>query len=79
MDSNTKKKVKELLTNLRNSCREGEDGTWDCSTDEGRESFIPMSDDCERIAKLLDIELEPYENDEDDDGYENYLVIPPKS
>ncbi len=60
MDNQTKEKIKSILTTLRNSCKEGEDGTWDCSTDEGREGFNYMVDDCEEIAKLLDIELEPY-------------------
>lgn len=67
MDDVTKEKIIELLTNLRNSCREGEDGTWDCSTAEGKESFLYMSDDCEKIAELLGIELIPYYNDDDED------------
>ena len=49
--------IKKLLVNLRNSCLEGLDGTWDCSDDEGRESFEPMADNCEEIAKLLNIKL----------------------
>jgi hypothetical protein len=49
--------IKKLLVGLRNSCLEGLDGTWDCSTDEGREGFEPMADDCEEIAKLLNIKL----------------------
>lgn len=69
MDKITKMKIKGLLESVRNSCLEGEDGTWDCSTEEGREGFIYMSNDCEKIAELLEIELEPYEieNDEDND------------
>ena len=63
MDNNTKDKVKEILTLLRNSCKEGEDGTWDCSTDEGKEGFLYMSEDCEEIDNLLNIELKPYNND----------------
>ena len=66
MDAKTKQKIKELLQSVRNSCLEGEDGSWDCSTDEGKEGFIPMAEDCEEIAKLLDIELEPYENENND-------------
>lgn len=49
--------IKKLLVDLRNSCLEGLDGTWDCATDEGRESFEPMADNCEEIAKLLNIKL----------------------
>lgn len=60
MDNITKQKVKDLLTWVRNSCLEGEDGSWDCSTDEGKEGFICMADNCEEIANLLKIELEPY-------------------
>jgi hypothetical protein len=67
MDNQTKEKIKGILTTLRDSCREGEDGTWDCSTDEGKEGFIYMADDCEKIAKLLDINLKPYYNDNEND------------
>jgi hypothetical protein len=67
MDNQTKEKIKGILTTLRDSCREGEDGTWDCSTDEGKEGFLYMSEDCEAIAKLLDINLKPYYNDNEND------------
>ena len=67
MDSSTLEKIKLILTTLRDSCREGEDGTWDCSTDEGKEGFLYMSDDCEKIAELLGIELKPYYNDNEND------------
>lgn len=62
MDAKTKEKVKDLLTWVRNSCLEGEDGSWDCSTDEGKEGFIYMAENCEDIAKLLEIELDPYKS-----------------
>lgn len=55
-----KKKLKELLETLRNSCEEGLDGTWDCSTAEGREAFTYMADNCVDIALLLGIKLKPY-------------------
>jgi len=45
--------VEDLLFSVRNSCIEGLDGTWDCSTDEGRESFEPMADDLDEIKELL--------------------------
>lgn len=57
----------EKLTRLRNSCQQGLDGTWDCSTDEGREGFEPMIDSCEEIAEMLGIELPEYDNDNSDD------------
>ena len=38
---------------VRNSCQEGMDGTWDCSTDEGRESFQPMIDDLDAVIKAI--------------------------
>ena len=37
----------DKLVALRNSCQEGLDGTWDCGTAEGKESFQPMIDDLE--------------------------------
>ena len=71
----SEQRIKELLISLRDSCYEGVDGSWDCSTDEGKESFIPMADSCEEIASLLGIELPEHPNswmeikatDEDDE------------
>jgi len=54
------KQLKELLDTLRSSCEEGLDGTWDCSTDEGREGFNAMADNCVDIALILGIKLKPY-------------------
>ena len=54
------KKIKELLNVLRYSCEEGLDGTWDCSTAEGKEAFNTMADNCVDIASILGIELKPY-------------------
>lgn len=54
------KSIGEKLHTLRNSCYEGRSGVWDTSTEEGREGFDAMADQCEEIAKLLSIELEPY-------------------
>lgn len=53
-------KLKTLLTAVRNSCEEGLDGSWDCTTNEGRESFEAMSVDCEEIAAELGVKLKPY-------------------
>ena len=55
-----KNKLKKELETLRNSCLEGKDGTWDCSTEEGREAFEPMAEACERIAENLGIKLDEY-------------------
>jgi len=52
--------IKKLLLDLRNSCLEGLDGAWDCSTEEGREGFESMADDCEEVANLLKLKLEEY-------------------
>ena len=60
-------RIKELLIDLRVSCYQGEDGSWDCSTDEGKESFISMADSCEQIASLLGIELPEYVNEDEDE------------
>lgn len=56
----TKKQLKELLDVLRSSCEEGLDGTWDCSTAEGREAFNSMADNCVDMALILGIKLKPY-------------------
>jgi hypothetical protein len=57
MDNQTKEKIKGILTTLRDSCREGED----------LGIVLYMSEGCEVIAKLLDINLKPYYNDNEND------------
>jgi hypothetical protein len=47
------KKVFNLLNVLKMSCNEGLNGTWDCSTEEGRESFEDMIIIIEWIEKAL--------------------------
>jgi hypothetical protein len=47
--------VKSNLVSLHNSCREGEDGEWDCTTDEGKKGFDAMADDVICIFTDLDI------------------------
>jgi hypothetical protein len=59
-------KITHLLQALRDSCLQGEDGSWDCSTDEGKEGFQVMAVDCEVIAEELGITLTPYEPDDSD-------------
>lgn len=61
-----KERIKHKLEVLRNSCLEGLDGTWDCSTTEGKEAFEPMAESCKKIADILGIELNPYESTEDE-------------
>ena len=57
VDQESLAQVIDKLTNLRMSYQEGLDGTWDCSTEEGREGFEAMIDACDEIAKHLGIEL----------------------
>jgi len=45
-----------ILRRLRSSCLEGYDGRWDCTTDEGRESFLPMVDELDLLIR--DAELD---------------------
>jgi hypothetical protein len=47
------KKVFDLLTILKMSCEEGLSGDWDCSTEEGKESFGDMISIIEMIEKEL--------------------------
>jgi hypothetical protein len=47
------KRVFDLLTILKMSCQEGLDGDWDCSTQEGRESFGDMISVIELIENKL--------------------------
>lgn len=53
-----KEEIKRELELLYNSCVEGFTGEWDCSTQEGKESFQPMTDGIQIIADRLGIELE---------------------
>lgn len=47
------KRVFDLLNILKMSCEEGLDGSWDCSSEEGRESFGDMISIIEMIQKEL--------------------------
>ena len=42
------------LRQIRNSCQEGMDGTWDCGTEEGKESFQPMIDDLNDVIAAVE-------------------------
>jgi len=52
--------LRGLLLPLRDSCGEGFNQTWDCSTSEGREGFISMLNDCERVMRELGIKYSEY-------------------
>lgn len=47
------KRVFDLLTILKMSCEEGLSGDWDCSTEEGKESFGDMISIIEMIRNEL--------------------------
>lgn len=64
MNDQKKAQALEIITRLRNSCHEGLTELWDCSTHEGRESFEPMIDDCEKLAELLGIQLDPIDEED---------------
>ena len=48
-----KEEIESLLGTLYDSCVEGHSGEWDCSTSEGRESFIDMATIIEELASEL--------------------------
>jgi hypothetical protein len=52
--------LQDKLQRLRDSCLEGLDQNWDCTTDEGREPFEWMADDVEFLAKTFGIPLKEY-------------------
>lgn len=54
------KRVFDLLAVLKMSCNEGLNGTWDCTTEEGRESF----DDMITIIEMIEKELKQKDNGE---------------
>ncbi len=47
------KRVFDLLNILKMSCEEGLDGSWDCTSEEGRESFGDMISIIEMIQNEL--------------------------
>jgi len=54
------KRVFDLLTILKMSCQEGLDGDWDCTTEEGRESFGDMIS----VIELIENKLKEKDNGE---------------
>jgi hypothetical protein len=54
------KRVFSLLNVLKMCCEEGLDGTWDCTTEEGRESFGDMIS----LIELIENELKQKEDGE---------------
>ena len=52
-----KKQLKEALVTLWKSCDEGFDGSWDCTTEEGKDGFIAMEDVIEEVMDLLGIKV----------------------
>jgi hypothetical protein len=54
------KRVFDLLAVLKMSCNEGLNGTWDCSTEEGKESF----DDMITIIEWIENDLKQKDNGE---------------
>lgn len=62
-----KDKVAGILQTVRDSCYEGEDGTWDCSTDEGKEGFLAMAEQLESLAEMFEIKLKEYQKAEDEE------------
>lgn len=54
------KRVFDLLNVLKMCFEEGKNGDWDCSTEEGKESFGDMI----AIIELIENELKPNQNGE---------------
>ena len=54
------KRVFDLLTILKMSCQEGLDGDWDCTSEEGRESFGDMIS----VIELIENDLKQKDNGE---------------
>jgi hypothetical protein len=50
----TKAECLELIETLKKSCDEGQDGDWDCSTDEGRDGFSDMRDLLEQVQSFVE-------------------------
>lgn len=57
MSIKSKKEAKEIIECLIKSCEEGIDGTWDCSTDEGKEGFDAMVQQLEELDAFLETRL----------------------
>jgi sialic acid synthase SpsE len=57
------KKVREELQATRDSCLDGIDGSWEVN----EEGFLAMAQGIEEVAKLLGIQLDDYQPEEDDE------------
>lgn len=56
MNKPTPEEIKEAMIDIatvKKSCEEGLDGTWDCSTEEGREAFNDMITLLERAETVI--------------------------
>src|ERR1035437_49209 len=42
-----------LIQTVKKSCKEGENGTWDCSTQEGKKGFLDMINLLDDVMKLI--------------------------
>lgn len=42
-----------IIKTLKASCREGYDGRWDCCSGEGKEGFIAMIEDLDKLKYLI--------------------------
>jgi len=58
--------IQQALQRLYDSSFDGLTQKWDCSTDEGREGFEFMADDCSEIAHFLGLALEEYKQDDNE-------------
>lgn len=53
----TEKDVQEAFIALMNSCVEGQTGEWNCSTDEGKQSFEYMWKDLQKLAYHFKVDV----------------------
>ena len=52
-----KEEILGILDALKESCKEGIDGIWDCNTDEGKKSFIPMIEDLDLVIEFIKLQV----------------------
>lgn len=60
-------RAKDILQAVRDSAIEGFDGSWNAFTEDGKDGFDHMATLLEELAEILNIKLDDYKSQDDDD------------
>lgn len=60
-------RAKDILQAVRDSAIEGFDGSWNAFTEEGKDGFDHMATLLEELAEILNIKLDDYKSQKDEE------------